>query len=169
MNPITFEAEMFVSAIETLSKKYNFSDAVLVKSLEKVTNAIAQFLDNAKIDIVASKTITLVECENVKHIKRIYHCTRCKTDLGKTSDKATLHLIESCGPYNGFGDTTDSRQNSETSSKPLPNKSKLKEKKTTDNRKKRFLEKQEKRLHQKLKLTKSMKLNQYWHIVVIFI
>ena len=156
MNPITFEAEMFVNSLETLSKQYVYTDAVLVKALEKVMNAIDQFLDKANTEIVATETTVLVDCDNINHIKKIYHCSRCKTDLGKTVEKATLHLIETCEKH--VSETTGgNRQTTATNAAAQPNaKSKSKEKTIFEARKEKKVKIREKRMNQAVKLTKSM-------------
>lgn len=165
MNPLTFEAEMFVNNLEALSKVYHSFDAVLVSALEKVMNAIENFLDSNPTEILATENTKLVACDNLNYIKRIYHCSRCKTDLGKSVEKVTLHLIDQCKPHsaNGGADAVaaavaaggSSRQTSETNS--------VKESKDRDRknlrselRKEKKQKKQEQRMDQAIKLTKSM-------------
>ena len=156
MNPITFEAEMFVNSLETLSKKYVYTDAVLVKALEKVMNAIDTFLDKANTEILATETTVLVDCDNINHIKKIYHCSRCKTDLGKSVEKATLHLIEPCAKR-VTGVTGDSRQATANNAAAETNaKSKSKENTKFDARKEKKTKIRERRMNQAVKLTKSM-------------
>lgn len=160
MNPITFEAEMFVNSLESLSTTYNNFDSVLVSSLEKVMNAIEKFLDSNPSEILDTENTKLVKCDNINHIKRIYHCTRCKTDLGKSVEKVTLHLIEQCAQH-GSSEAAGAigggsiRQKSETNSvKDTKNRDRKNSK--YEHGQERMQKKHENRMNQDIKLTKSM-------------
>ncbi|XP_046805964.1 terminal uridylyltransferase Tailor [Lucilia cuprina] len=158
MNPITFEAEMFVNNLESLSKTYHQYDAVLISSLEKVMNAIETFLDSNPSEILATENTILVACNNLNNIKRIYHCSNCKTDLGKSVEKVTLHLIDQCVAHGG-GERPNtvsggiSNQTSETNSAKV-GKEREQKKTKGEVRKETIQKKQERRLDQAVKLTK---------------
>ncbi|KAM7360327.1 tailor [Cochliomyia hominivorax] len=155
MNPITFEAEMFVNNLEALSKVYKSCDVVLVTSLEKVMNAIEKFLDSNPAKIVATENTKLVACDNLNHIKRIYHCSRCKTDLGKSVEKVTLHLIEQCAQHSGGEVAAVGEPRRPTSEANSVRDSNQKRKKTRNElRRENMMQKQDKRMEQAINLTK---------------
>lgn len=62
--------------------------------LNNIVLGIQKFLDQNPEPIVATEKTKLVQCNDLSAIQSIYHCNICKKDLGKTVDKAALHLVE---------------------------------------------------------------------------
>ncbi|XP_011184128.1 terminal uridylyltransferase Tailor [Zeugodacus cucurbitae] len=94
LHPLTLESQLFLNSLETYSQKYNQIDANLCDMLNNIVLGIQKFLDQNPEPIVATDKTKLVQRNDLSAIQSIYHCNICKKDLGKTADKAALHLAE---------------------------------------------------------------------------
>lgn len=94
LHPLTLESQLYLKSLEICSQKYNQIDANLCDMLNNIVLGIQKFLDQNPEPIVATEKTKLVQCNDLSAIQSIYHCNICKKDLGKTVDKAALHLVE---------------------------------------------------------------------------
>ncbi|XP_039971281.1 terminal uridylyltransferase Tailor [Bactrocera neohumeralis] len=93
LHPLTLESQLFLNSLETYSQKYNQIDTNLCDMLNNIVLGIQKFLDQNPEPIVATEKTKLVQRNDLAAIQSIYHCNICKKDLGKTADKAALHLV----------------------------------------------------------------------------
>lgn len=145
LNPLTLEANYFINSLNAaLSSNLNVLDAELVESLENVINTIDKFLEKSGSEIVATNVTKLVTVDDLESIKRIYHCTRCKRDLGKSASKVAVHLAEKCEVFNNGAraDVTPLHRSEE-------------KKRTKEERKEKRSQKKEQRFTQSVVLRKS--------------
>ncbi|XP_053969668.1 terminal uridylyltransferase Tailor [Anastrepha ludens] len=94
LHPLTLESQLFINSLETYSGVYNQIDPNLCNSLKNVVLGIEKFLDQNPVLIVSTHKTKFVQLTQLSTIQNIYHCTFCKKDLGKSADKAAIHLAE---------------------------------------------------------------------------
>ncbi|XP_036334712.1 terminal uridylyltransferase Tailor-like [Rhagoletis pomonella] len=94
LHPLTLESQLFLNSLEAYGKIYNQIDPNLYDSLTNVLIGIEKFLDQKPALIVATDKTKFVQPKELAAIQNFYHCTLCKKDLGKTVDKAAIHLAE---------------------------------------------------------------------------
>ncbi|XP_037899423.1 terminal uridylyltransferase Tailor-like isoform X1 [Glossina fuscipes] len=96
LNPITLEADLFVKTFEKLSVNFKYIDKNVIHALNKVVTSIEKFLEQNNQEIVDTKQSRLVERAEMAGIEQIYRCSKCKTDLGKSIERAAEHVATKC-------------------------------------------------------------------------
>ncbi|XP_067619976.1 terminal uridylyltransferase Tailor [Eurosta solidaginis] len=94
VHPLALDSVRFLNSLELYGQKYNQIGPTLCDLLRDVVFGIEKFLKQNPQQIVASEKIKLVQPKEFPTINTIYHCNSCNKDLGKSADKAAIHLAE---------------------------------------------------------------------------